>query len=247
MKTEVLTLKTNIMFLTAVLLLFSLCGPLCAGESEKAEAENIGRLLAEKFAPESLDVTVAAGGKLAWIEMSCSRQGGVRVASMKLLARLKEQPGREAAGGRKLASLVESSDGEIELLEKDVNDYFASAPVQSGGLSNLKFDFRPQGFTARGVYTTTMIFEIKLDVEADGKLGLRSDGLYIEEPVVRAEGIRQPDLLTKQLIGRINPLLSFSTIPFPVRFTSVTMTEDAVVMSGAPKPPAEGEKWTWRR
>ena len=45
-------MKTNIMLLTAVLLLFSLCGPLCAGESEKAEAENIGRLLAEKFAPE---------------------------------------------------------------------------------------------------------------------------------------------------------------------------------------------------
>ena len=241
-------MKKIIAAAAVVLLLTALCLPLFAGEAEQKEAESIGLLLAAKLSPESLEVTVADGGRLAWIVARGSRQDSIRVEKTCLLARLKAQPAStDLSGGRKLASLVESSDAEIELLEKDVNNYFASVPAAASGLSDLAFDFKPGVFTATGVYKTKLFIELKLDVEAEGRLGLRSDGLYIEEPVLRVEGLRQPAAVTNELIGSLNPLLSFSSLPFPVSFTRVAMTDRAAVMTGDPKPLAGGEKWSWHK
>jgi hypothetical protein len=240
--------KVIFVLFAALLLSFSACAPLFAGADEQSEAAAIGGLLVKKCAPESADVTVSQGGKLAWIEMKGSRLGAVRVEEMKLLARLKARPqSSDLTGGRQLAGLIESSDAEITLLEKDVNSCFAAVPAQAGGLSDLVFDFRPGGFIAKGIYTTKIIFEIKLHLEAEGKLGLRPDGLYIEDPVVRTEGLRQPDSVAKEIAARLNPLLSFSSLPFPVSFKRVTMTDAAAVMTGDPKPLAGGESWSWRR
>lgn len=240
--------KLIFVLLAAILLAASACGPLFAGEDESGEAAAIGGLLVKKCAPESVDVTVSQGGKLAWIEMTGSRQGAVRVESMKLLARLKARPqSSDLSGGKQLAGLIESSDAEITLLEKDVNSCFAAVPAQEGGLSDLVFDFRPGGFTARGIYTTRLLFEIKLHLEAEGRLGLRADGLYIEDPVVKTEGLRQPDSVAREIVSRINPLLSFSSLPFPATFKRVTMTDAAAVMSGDPRPLSGGESWSWRR
>ncbi|MPN12355.1 hypothetical protein SDC9_159673 [bioreactor metagenome] len=140
-----------------------------------------------------------------------------------------------------------SSRGEIVLSERDVNDYFASGK-SSGGFSELRFKFFPRGYHAEGKFEADlMIIKIKLDLRAEGKLGLRADGVYLEDTVIYAEGRKQPENITELVIGRVNPLLPFAKIPFPVSFSRMTMKNGEALLTGEPKKIAGDNVWRWKR
>jgi hypothetical protein len=209
-----------------------------AAEDSKALAESIARQLMEKFRPERVEVTT--DGRMAYAEATGAVLDGIRIDSMRLEAVLRSVPRSASADVEDLANRILTSKGEIVLTERDVNAYFARN--EESGFTNLKFDFSREGFRASGVFTAEFLFTLRIRLRADGILSLRSDGVYLDRTRIFVENIQQPEALTGRIIERVNPLLEFSSIPFPVRFRSLSMDDAKVTLTGDPKPLPSGEK-----
>ncbi|MDO5115737.1 MAG: DUF2993 domain-containing protein [Synergistaceae bacterium] len=217
-----------------------------ASPGEYAAAERIGTALMEELTPESISVTVAPGGDVAWIDCAGASMSGIRIESLRLEAELKELPRGEEEGAE-LMKMISGSRGEMTLLERDVNAYFAGER-EIRGFTGLKFDFTPKGYSAEGNFEADLsIVTINLALNAQGRLGLREDGVYLEDTVIYAEGLRQPEAVTSLVTDRVNPLLSFDKIPFPVEFTKLTMSDGDLLLTGSPGRSGQGERWSWKR
>lgn len=213
---------------------------------QNALPETIGKNIAAVFRPESAAVTVK--GQTAWIEINGGIIDGIRIEKMKLLAILQDvsTPDGSTDSTSYLAQMIKSSKGEVVLAEKDVNDYF-NKNENPEGFSDLRFDFKREGFTASGKFRTRIIIDIELPISAKGVLGLRNDGVYLENTVIKVEGMSQPEVLTNMILSKLNPLLEFKDIPFPVTFEKITMTEKAAIMTGEPKEFKGGDTWKWKK
>ncbi|MCF0248106.1 MAG: LmeA family phospholipid-binding protein [Synergistes sp.] len=228
-------------------LLLTAAMPAFAGEAEKKAAEIIGTNLVTLLSPETIEVTVADNGKNAWIECIGADLSGVRIDSMKLNADLTSLPKDDSASAEELSKYITSSRGEIRLLESDVNNYFASGK-SSGNFSDLKFDFKPAGYYASGKFSANLVFiNVDLDLEANGKLGLHPDGVYLEKTEITTQGMKQPDNIVSLVTNSVNPLLSFEKIPFPVTFKRLEMKDKEVMLTGEPKKLSGGNTWRQKR
>lgn len=224
-----------------------IAGEASAGTAEADAARKIGEALRNEFSPDRVSVTVSNDGKRAWAECAGAVISGIKIKEIKLDAAIDPEAMKSAETGEEIISCIESSKGEITLAERDVNEYFASCEAASG-FSGLAFDFTPKGYKAKGRFEAELlVLKLDLDLKAEGKLGLKSDGVYLEDTVIYAEGARQSDTITELVTDRVNPLLSFSEIPFPVEFSRIRMTNDAVTMSGNPGKAKRGESWSWEK
>lgn len=224
-----------------------IAGEASAGTAEADAARKIGEALRNEFSPDRVSVTVSNDGKRAWAECAGAVISGIKIKEIKLDAAIDPEAMKSAETGEEIISCIESSKGEITLAERDVNEYFASCEAESG-FSGLAFDFTPKGYKAKGRFEAELlVLKLDLDLKAEGKLGLKSDGVYLEDTVIYAEGARQSDTITELVTDRVNPLLSFSEIPFPVEFSRIRMTNDAVTMSGNPGKAKRGESWSWEK
>ena len=224
-----------------------IAGEASAGTAEADAARKIGEALRNEFSPDRVSVTVSNDGKRAWAECAGAVISGIKIKEIKLDAAIDPEAMKSAETGEEIISCIESSKGEITLAERDVNEYFASGEAASG-FSGLDFNFTPKGYKAKGRFEAELlVLKLDLDLKAEGKLGLKSDGVYLEDTVIYAEGARQSDTITELVTDRVNPLLSFSEIPFPVEFSRIRMTNDAVTMSGNPGKAKRGESWSWEK
>ena len=210
--------------------------------------EIIGKNIVAEFHPEAAVIKVK--NKTAWIEMTGGVIDGIRIEKMKLLADLADTPvsndNVSESSSSSLAKMIRSSKGEVVLAEKDVNDYFKKNE-NPDGFSNLQFDFTRAGFTATGNFITKIIIDLDLPIFAKGTLGLHDNGVYLDKTSITVKGITQPDALSNLLLSKINPLLEFKDIPFPVTFEKIKMTEKAAIMTGEPKEFKGGTKWEWNK
>ena len=209
-------------------------------------SETIGKNILAEFLPESAAVTVK--DLTAWIEINGGTIDGIRIEKMRLLSVMQKDysPDTSAGSSSYLAQMIRSSKGEVVLAEKDVNDYFKNNE-NPDGFSELHFDFEEDGFTASGKFRAKFIVDIELPISAKGVLGLRNDGVYLENTIIKIEGISQPEVLTNMILSKLNPLLEFKDIPFPVTFEKILMTEKAAIMTGEPKEFKGGETWKWEK
>lgn len=229
--------------LAAILVLVAAL-PASAGELYEL-AEGIGKMLLNKFEPEAISVSMSSGGSFAWAEAHGARIEEVRVDSLKMRALLKAVPKDfDFSDVDSLAKLILSSQGEAVLLEKDINDYFATG-VDTRGFSDLTFDFFPEGYVATGIFSGKFIIPIRIRLKAKGTLALRNDGIYLDKTSIYVEEIKQPKNLTNMIVGRVNPLLPFSKIPFPVDFKEVVITDDRLVATSGPEPFEGDVTWSW--
>lgn len=216
-----------------------------ATENEQAAA--MGEMLVRLFTPESIEVTISNGGSFAWVEAKGAIIDKMRIDKLKLRAMIKDvKDPTDKEDKYDLAKLILMSNGELTLLEKDVNDLF-KGDIETKGFSNLVFDFRPSGFKAKGLFMAKFIFAIRIRLRAEGILALHDDGVYIENIEIFTEGVHQPDGLVKMVKARINPLLSFDKIPFPIEFKKLTMTDDAIILTGFPERFTGGVVWLWKK
>lgn len=240
-------MKKTFLILTALCVLLLPFAPGEAASEESRKARDMGLRLIELFSPESINVTISDGGSFAWVEAKGAIIDKIRVDDLKLRAMIKNTGETfDIKDKDALAKQILMSQGELTLLEKDVNKLF-SGEIETKGFSDLVFDFKPGGFTANGVFTAQFLFTIKIRLRALGNLALHHDGIYIENVKIYTEGVQTPDGLVKMVTDRINPLLSFEKIPFPTEFKEVTMTEDAAILTGAPKKFEGGKSWQWQK
>lgn len=218
----------------------------CATEHGLSAAEKIGTLLVAELSPEKIEVTVAEDGKEAWVECAGAILSGIRVENLKLRAQLKKLPDADTEGGEALADLITASKGEMTLRLSDVNAYFAAAP-EVRGFKDLRFSFAKNGYTAKGIFEMNAVFlTLTLNLMAKGRLGLKKDGVYLEETELYAENIKQPQNITELVTGRVNPLLAFSKITFPVEFENITMNQSEAILTGHPQKITKGWRWSWK-
>jgi hypothetical protein len=206
-------------------------------------AGHIANLLGAGFSPESVTVTVRESR--AYAEMRGAVLSGIRIDMMKLDALITRDRLALSDDVKSLASLIGYSRGEIVLLERDVNAYFDNNDTR--GFSNLAFDFRPSGFKADGLFTASFVVTLRIRLSAEGVLALQSDGVCLDGVSIFVEGLRQPDVLTRQVLSRVNPLVAWDSIPFKVEFRAVSMDDDSAVMTGYPKRIEGGAAAEWRR
>ncbi|MCF0248105.1 MAG: hypothetical protein HUJ86_05790 [Synergistes sp.] len=239
--------KTIGKLLCAALIAAAAASPAAAGESERKAAEMIGTRLFDLVHPESIKVTVTNGKKKAWVECTGANFSGLRFATMKIEADLNKMPDKVTGGAEALSKYIKSSRGELRLLEKDVNKYFRTK--ETDNFSNLKFNFKPGSYEATGKFSAdTKLKKISFDMKALGKLGMHSDGIYLEDTKIYTGIIKQPDFIVNLVLSKaVNPLLRFSEIPFPVKFKKLEMTDDAVFLTGEPKKISEGDTWQRKR
>lgn len=244
---EVCDMKKIFMYILISLVILSSGQAVFAGEHEKEIAKQVGTQLVNLFQPDAVSVTISNGGSFAWAEATGAVIDNIRMENMKLSAMLREIPKEVKSGDKyELARLVMMSEGEAVLLEKDVNAYFQKG-IDTSGFSNLKFDFSPEGFKASGMFSAKFIFNIRIRLSAEGKLGLEPDGIYLKDSSIFIEGVKQPDSLTNMIVGRVNPLLPFSKIPFPVKFRNIKMTDTSAVITSDLRPFQNGETWSWKK
>lgn len=215
---------------------------------DAGRAREMGEMLVKLFAPETIAVTISEGGNFAWVEAKGAIIDKMRIEDLKLRAMIKntDEP-IDTSDSYALAKLIMMSKGELTLLEKDVNNIFQKDGIETKGFSHLAFDFKPKGFTAEGMFTAKFLFTIKIRLRAQGVLVLETDGIYIDDMAIFTEGVPTPDGLLKMVSDRINPLLSFSKIPFPVEFKDIKMTDTAVILTGYPDKFKGGTTWTWKK
>lgn len=216
--------------------------PTPSSASDYDTARHIATLLGEEFNPEYISVTVK--DSRAYAEMRGSVMSGIRIEMMRLDALITGSTEALSGDVDSLADLIGYSKGEIVMLEKDVNDYFAKN--DTAGFSNLSFDFTKDGFRANGILSLQMLFTINIRLAATGKLALVSDGVILDDVAIYAENFKQPDILTNEVTKRVNPLISWSSIPFKVEFKEVTMDDTSAKMTGYPEE-MTGDSFTWHR
>lgn len=218
-----------------------------AGYADSKRAAEMGGMLVELFSPESIEVTISEGGSFAWVEAQGAVIDKMRVDNLKLRAMIKniKEP-IDRKDSHNLAKLILMSNGELTLLEKDVNKLF-SGDIETKGFSNLVFDFQPTGFKAEGLFTAKFIVAIRIRLRAVGVLKLHDDGIYVENIEIFTEGVKSPEGLVRMVADRINPLLAFDKIPFPVAFNKLTMMNGAVVLTGNPERFTGGSVWRWKK
>ena len=236
--------------LSVLLLSFALLSLVCPGEAydESELAAAMGNSLIAVFRPEKATVRIREKAPEAWIEIDGGKIDGIKIEKMRLLAELK--PGQAVTSSEseasRLAAMIRDSAGEVVLAEKDINEYFKKNE-NTDGFSDLVFDFGKDGFTAAGKFRTRIIVDLDLPISAKGILALRSEAVYLENTVIKVEGMNQPEFLTNMILSRINPLIEFKDIPFPVTFEKVIMTERSVILTGKPKEFKEGKSWHWEK
>jgi hypothetical protein len=230
--------------LGAALLLAS-CAVSRAGEHipDEAVAQRVASLLGTEFSPERIAVTVLDSRLYA--EMTGAVISDIRIDSMKIEAITSNRDVVLSGDAEALASLIGYSKGEMIMLEKDVNDYFAKN--ESGGFSKLVFDFLPGSFKAEGLFSADFLFKLRIRLAATGTLGLASDGINLSDTAIFIEGVKQPNFITEQIVSGINPLIAWSDIPFKVEFKSVDIEDTRAVMSGGPKKFRGGSTAVWEK
>ncbi len=238
-----MTIAKRFLATTFVLLILALPCYAASAPTDMEMATHMAKLLGEEFKPDSVTVTVRDSA--AYAEMKGAVVSKIRIDTMRLEALLTGRDKPLTNDARALASLIGYSRGEIVLTEKDVNAYFAGNDIR--GFSNLKFDFTPKGFRADGLFSADFIVKFRIRLAATGVLALKSDGVYLDKVAIYVENMKQPEILTNQIISRVNPLLEWSDIPFKVEFKKISMDDDAARMTGNPKKFEDGSTATWKK
>jgi hypothetical protein len=215
------------------------CAALTDGEMARVLAWKLGA----EFKPEYLLVKVLDSH--AYAEAKGVYLSGVRIETLRIEAILTSTEAPEDDDVRSLASLIGYSWGEVVLRAEDINNYFEK--YETRGFSNLVVNFSPAGFRVTGIFTTSLLFTLRVRLSATGILALKPDGVYIEEAAVYVENHRQPEFIKDQALKRANPLIEWSEIPFKISFKNISMTDSSAIMTGNPLDFEGGEIAEWGR
>jgi hypothetical protein len=213
----------------------------CAALTNGEMARTLARKLGEEFAPEYLRVKVLDSH--AYAEARGVYLSGVRVDTLRIEAILTSAEAPEDDDVEALASLIGYSWGEVVLRAEDINKYFEK--YETRGFSNLVVNFSPAGFRAEGIFTTSLLFTLRVRLSATGDFALKRDGVYIDNAAIYIENHKQPGFIKDQALKRANPLITWSEIPFKIIFRNISMTDSAAVMTGNPRDFDGGETVVW--
>lgn len=228
--------------LSALLLSLLLLLPNGASAGDGHDAKRFCTELKDLLNPERVVVTVK--GQYAWTEVTGAELGGMRIEKMKLRAKLKKAP--QSGSNEEFIKRIQWSQGEVHLKEEDVNRYLANG-VKYGGFSALKVNFKSGKSAARAIYSAKLLVKVRMEILALANVTLENDAVYLREPEVYVQGIKQSASATEKMAKNVTPLFSVSSIPFPVKFTKLITEEGTAKLTSHPNPVRGGETRSYTR
>ena len=137
-----------------------------------------------------------------------------------------------------------------EIFETDINRAIAAKTF--GGEDNdqwhdLSLKINPSGLSGKGYYKFGFL-DILIEIMSNLRI-VKGKELWLKGPQVKINKMDLPDYVTKQALGKIQPLVSLTDFPLPLTLHKVELKNGSAVLTSRtlPKIPADGLKYTYTK
>ena len=229
-----------------------------AGASFADPVDDLLAYYAGQFGVERGEITVDAlpdeTGQFSDIYMTLTGLvvEGLRIDSVTV--RMKgvqfNEPSNWKAGNVECKSAI-SVNAVAEIFETDINRAIAAKTFGEDGDNDewhdLSLKIKPAGLSGRGYYKFGFL-DILIEITSNLRI-VKGKELWLKDPQVKINKMNLPDYVTKQALGKIQPLVDLSDFPMPLTLHKVELKDGSAVLSSRnlPKPIENGLKYTYTK
>ena len=134
-----------------------------------------------------------------------------------------------------------------EIFEDDINRAIAAKTFGDGGNEwhDLALSIKPSGLSGKGYYKFG-ILDILIEITSNLRI-VKGKELWLKDPQVKINKMDLPDYVTKQALGKIQPLVNLNDFPMPLSLHKVQLKNGSAVLSSRtlPKPLSGGLRYTY--
>ena len=136
-----------------------------------------------------------------------------------------------------------------EIFEDDINNAIAAKTFGDGSNEwhDLSLKINPSGLSGKGYYKYS-ILDILIEITSNLRI-VKGKELWLRDPQVKINKMDLPDYVTKQALGKIQPLVNLSDFPMPLTLHKVELKKGSAVLSSRnlPKPLENGLKYSYSK
>lgn len=229
---------------------------LVAGTSFADPVDDLLAYYVGRFGVEKGEITVDAlpdeTGKFGDIYMSLR---GLMVENLRIdnvTVRMKgvqfNEPSEWKAGNVDCKSAI-SVNAVAEIFESDINNAIAAKTFGDGSdeWHDLSLGITPSGLAGKGYYKFG-ILDILIEITSNLRIA-KGKELWLKDPQVKINRMNLPDYVTKQALGKIQPLVNLSDFPMPLTLHKVQLKKGSAVLSSRnlPKPMTKGLNYSYTK
>ena len=136
-----------------------------------------------------------------------------------------------------------------EIFEDDINRAIAAKTFGDGNNEwhDLALGIKPSGLSGKGYYKFG-ILDILIEITSKLRI-VKGKELWLQDPQVKINKMDLPDYVTKQALGKIQPLVDLNRLPLPLTLNKVQPKNGSAVLSSRnlPKPLPSGLTYSYSR
>ena len=136
-----------------------------------------------------------------------------------------------------------------EIFENDINKAIAAKTFGDGKdeWHDLSLAIKPSGLSGKGYYKFG-ILDILIEIDSGLRI-VKGKELWLKDPKVKINKMNLPDYVTKQALGKIQPLVDLNDFPMPLTLHKVDLKKGSAVLSSRnlPKPLPNGLRYTYTK
>ncbi|MBQ6971926.1 MAG: DUF2993 domain-containing protein [Synergistaceae bacterium] len=237
--------------ITALIFLCVLTGVSCADPVDDLLAYYVGEYGVEK-GEILVDALPDDTGKFGDIYMSLTglMVEGLRIGSVTV--RMKgvqfNAPSNWKAGNVECLNAI-SVNAVAEIFEDDINRAIAAKTFGDGKdeWHDLAMRIKPSGLSGKGYYKFG-ILDILIEITSNLRI-VKGKELWLKDPQVKINKMDLPDYVTKQALGKIQPLVNLNRLPLPLSLNKVELKNGSAVLSSRtlPKTIPGGLRYTYSK
>ena len=136
-----------------------------------------------------------------------------------------------------------------EIFETDINRAIAAKTFGEGNDAwhDLSLKINPSGLSGRGYYKYGFL-DILIEITSNLRI-VKGKELWLKDPQVKINKMNLPDYVTRQALGKIQPLVNLNEFPMPLTLHKVELKNGSAVLTSRslPKSPADGLKYSYTK
>lgn len=136
-----------------------------------------------------------------------------------------------------------------EIFETDINRTIAAKTFGDGNdeWHDLSLKINPSGLSGRGYYRFGFL-DILIEIASNLRI-VKGKELWLRDPQVKINKMDLPDYVTKQALGKIQPLVNLTEFPMPLTLHKVELKKGSAVLSSRtlPQKPSDGLKYSYSK
>ena len=136
-----------------------------------------------------------------------------------------------------------------EIFEDDINRAIAAKTFGDGKdeWHDLALGIKPSGLSGKGYYKFG-ILDILIEITSNLRI-VQGKELWLKDPQVKINKMDLPDYVTKQALGKIQPLVDLKRLPLPLSLNKVQLKNGSAILSSRnlPKPLDSGLNYSYTK